>query len=101
MGRALAKPINSATRRWVSRSGRKADPIALPILPIANQAHFEAASLFLALRAPKGRAAVLDEALDDAVAAFAAARLAFSVIDLKRMLEIAEFAGRLAMIAQR
>src|SRR5665213_68427 len=48
--------------------------------------------LFLALRAPEGRAPVLGESLDDAAAAGGLAFLAFAVVDLERMLEIAEFA---------
>ncbi len=49
-------------------------------------------SSFLALRAPEGRAAVLGEAADHCRAAVRAARLAFAVIDLEGMLEIAELA---------
>ena len=55
----------------------------------------------LALRAPEGRAPVLGEAPDDAAAARGLAFLAFAVVDLERMLEIAELARGLAMIAQR
>ena len=55
----------------------------------------------LAFRAPEGRTPVLGEPLDDAAASGGLAFLAFAVIDLKRMLEIAEFARGLAMIAQR
>src|SRR5215813_3903156 len=55
----------------------------------------------LALRTPEGRSPVLGEAADHAAAARHATHLAFSVIDLERMLEIAELAGGLAMIAQR
>ena len=43
----------------------------------------------------------LTEAPDDAAATGGLALLAFPVIDLKGMLEIAELAGGLAMIAQR
>src|SRR5689334_8728225 len=53
---------------------------------------------FLALRAPEGRAAVLGEALDHAATA---AFLAFAVVDQERVLEIAELAVGLAMVAQR
>ena len=56
---------------------------------------------FLALRAPEGRASVLDETLYDAAATRGLAFLALAVIDLERMLEIAEFARGLAMIPQR
>src|SRR5450631_2771670 len=55
----------------------------------------------LALRTPEGRASVLGEPLDDAAAAVCLAFLAFAVINLDRVLEIAEFAGGLAMVAQR
>ena len=55
----------------------------------------------LALRAPERRTAVLGETPDDAAAACGPACLAFAVIDLERMLEIAEFAGGQAMIADR
>ena len=48
--------------------------------------------LFLALGAPEGRAPVLGETLHDTAATLALAGLAFAVIDLERMLEIAEFA---------
>src|SRR4051794_21575239 len=55
----------------------------------------------LAFRAPERRAAVLGEPPHDAAAAGAFACLALAVVDLERVLEIAEFAGGLAMIAQR
>src|SRR6266436_3180978 len=55
--------------------------------------------LLLALRAPERRPSVLGEAPDDA-AAERSARLAFAVVDLKRMLEIAELTRGLAMIPQ-
>src|SRR5258708_5272104 len=55
----------------------------------------------LAFRAPERRAAVLRETSHDAATARGLAFLAFAVVDLKGMLEIAEFAGGLAMIAQR
>src|SRR5664279_1031182 len=57
--------------------------------------------LLLAFRAPERRAPVLGEALDDAAAAGGLALLALAIVDLKGMLEIAELAGGLAMIAQR
>src|ERR1700738_2056623 len=57
--------------------------------------------LFLAFRAPKGRAAVLRKAPHDAVTAGSLAFLALAVVDLERMLEIAELAVGLAMLAQR
>src|ERR1700733_9921936 len=69
-----------------------------PFLIVAG--HFLLRSL-LAFRAPERRASVLGEAPHDAAAACGLAFLAFAVIDLKRVLEIAEFAGGLAMIAQR
>src|SRR5216684_2457386 len=47
----------------------------------------------LALRTPERRAAVLGKPLDDAAAAVSLAFLALAVINLKRMLEIAELAG--------
>src|SRR5436190_16625605 len=60
-----------------------------------------ACQLFLALRAPEGRAAVLVEAANGAAAAPGLALLALAVIDLERMLEITEFTRGLAMVAQR
>src|ERR1700680_485258 len=57
--------------------------------------------LLLALRTPEGRAAVLGKALDDSVAARGLAFFAFAVVDLERVLEIAELARGLAMVAQR
>ena len=56
---------------------------------------------FLAPRTPEGRAAVLGESFDDAAAALSLAFLAFAVIDLEAVLEVAEFARGLAMIADR
>src|ERR1700736_729089 len=55
----------------------------------------------LALRAPERRAAVLGKAPHDAATPGGLTFLAFAIINLKRMLEIAEFAGGLAMVAQR
>jgi hypothetical protein len=55
----------------------------------------------LTLRTPERRASVLHEALHDPRAAIGFAFLALAVVDLERMLEIAEFAGCLADIAQR
>src|SRR5476649_1139851 len=55
----------------------------------------------LALRAPERRAPILRKPPHDAAAAGALALFAFAVVDLKRVLEIAEFAGGLAMVAQR
>src|SRR2546429_4403172 len=57
--------------------------------------------LLLALRTPEGRAPILVEAADGAAAARGLALLALAVVDLERMLEIAEFARGLAMVAQR
>src|SRR3979490_1002151 len=57
--------------------------------------------LFLAFRAPERRAPVLGEALDDAATSRGLAFLALAVVDLKRMLEITQFARGLAMVAQR
>src|SRR4029453_9990394 len=59
------------------------------------------ASSFLALRTPEGRTAILVEAADGAAAARRLALFAFAVVDLERMLEIAELARGLAMVAQR
>ena len=82
--------------------GRPKKPSTLLDLPaLAVECSRAAFSLLLALRTPEGRAAVLGESLDDAVAASGLAFLAFAVIDLKRVLEIAELARCLAMIAQR
>src|ERR1043165_3438277 len=58
----------------------------------------ESTRSLLALRAPEGRAAVLGEALDHAPAT---AFLAFAVVDQEVVLEIAELAIGLAVIAQR
>src|SRR5947207_6417529 len=55
---------------------------------------------FLAPRTPEGRAAVLGEPFDDAAAALGLAFLAFAVVDLERVLEIAELTRGLSMIAQ-
>src|SRR6266702_3167371 len=55
----------------------------------------------LAFRAPERRAAVLGETSHDAATARGLTFLVFAVVDLKGMLEIAEFAGGLAMVAQR
>src|SRR5262249_36550932 len=52
----------------------------------------------LALRTPERRAAVLGEAFHHAATA---ALLALAVVDQKRVLEIAEFARSLTVIAQR
>src|SRR4051812_36954038 len=52
-------------------------------------------------RTPEGRAAILGEALDDAAASPRRARLAFTIINPEAMLEVAELAGGLAVIAQR
>src|SRR5271163_536095 len=52
---------------------------------------------FLAFRAPECRAPVLDKTPDDAATARGLALLAFAIVDLKRMLEITEFACGLAM----
>src|SRR5689334_25396286 len=57
--------------------------------------------LLLALRAPEGRAAVLVEAADGAAAALGLALLALAIVDLEGVLEVAQFAGGLAMVAQR
>src|SRR5450631_2512024 len=57
--------------------------------------------LLLTLRAPEGGAAVLGKTLDDAPAARGLTFLAFTVVDLERMLEVAEFARSLAVVAQR
>src|SRR5207253_7586206 len=57
--------------------------------------------LFLTFRAPEGRAAILNEASYDAAAAFSLAFLALAIIDLERVLEIAEFARGQAMIVDR
>src|SRR4051794_40607475 len=57
--------------------------------------------LFLALGAPEGGTAVLNEAPHDAAATRGLAFLAFAVVDLKPVLEIAELARGLAMIADR
>src|ERR1700730_9197182 len=78
--------------------------IAFSSLLHARRAHNLAGprrDLFLAFRAPKGRAAVLRKAPHDAVTAGSLAFLALAVVDLERMLEIAELAVGLAMIAQR
>src|SRR4051812_13153889 len=55
----------------------------------------------LALRAPERRAPVLRKPPHDAAAAGAFAFLALAIVDLERVLEIAELAGGLAVIAQR
>src|SRR5690348_14819002 len=52
----------------------------------------------LALRTPEGRAAVLGEAFDHAAAA---AFLTLAIVDQEVVLEIAELARGLAMVAQR
>src|SRR5438552_1970364 len=57
--------------------------------------------LLLALWAPEGRAAILVEAADGTAAARGLAFLALAVVDLEGMLEIAELARGLAMVAQR
>src|SRR6266700_5781479 len=56
--------------------------------------------LFLTFRTPEGRPAVLRETLHDAAAARCLAGLALAVVDLERMLEIAELARRLTVVAQ-
>src|SRR6185437_738768 len=55
----------------------------------------------LAFRAPEGRASVLRETPDNAAAARGLAFLAFAVVDLERMLKIAELTRGLAMVTQR
>src|SRR3954447_23300618 len=55
----------------------------------------------LALRAPEGRSSVLREPPHHAAAAGGDAGLAFAAVDLERVLEIAEFAGGLAVVAER
>src|SRR3954447_2130728 len=86
--------------RWIagaseSASGRKIKREVWIVGVVMRRARVR---LFLALRAPEGRAAVLDEAPHDAGAARGLALFAFAVVDLKRMLEIAEFARGLAVI---
>jgi hypothetical protein len=49
----------------------------------AHAAVRQVAGLFLALRAPEGRAPVLGEAANDAAAALGLAFFAFAVVDLK------------------
>ena len=56
--------------------------------------------LFLALRTPEGRAAILVEAANGAAAARRLAFFALAIVDLEGVLEIAEFARGLAMVAQ-
>src|SRR3569623_2105529 len=55
----------------------------------------------LTSRAPEGGAPVLSEPLHGATTAARPARLALAIVDLKRVLEIAELARGLAMVAQR
>src|SRR5258708_10753863 len=55
----------------------------------------------LTLRAPERRTSVLGKALHQTTAFRGVAFLALAVVDLKRVLEIAEFTRSLAMIAQR
>src|SRR5215472_18154134 len=74
-----------------------ATPAETP-LPVQNLYCDEAPRSLLAFRAPEGRPPVLGEALDHAAAA---ACLAFAVIHQKVVLEIAELAIGLAMVAQR
>src|SRR3984893_13562989 len=68
---------------------------------LRHEGYSGATRLLLALRTPEGRAAVLGKALDDSVAARGLAFFAFAVVDLERVLEIAELARGLAMVAQR
>jgi hypothetical protein len=56
--------------------------------------------LFLTFRTPEGRAAILGEAPDDAGAVRGPASLAFAVVDLEGMLEVAEFTRGLTVIPQ-
>ena len=58
-------------------------------------------NLTLAFGAPEGRAAVLSKAFHGATATSRAAWLALAIVDLKRVLEITEFARSLAVITQR
>src|SRR6476646_11736616 len=68
---------------------------------VAGMAALNALELFLAFRTPESRAAVLCKPLDDAAAFRGLAFLAFTIVNLKRVLEITKFAGGLAMVAQR
>src|SRR5229473_8146961 len=79
-------------------STRHAIPSGAPAYPIFVCSRRE---LFLAFRAPECRAPVLGETPHDSATACGLAFLAFAVVDLKRVLEITEFACGLAMIPQR
>src|ERR1700722_18474687 len=79
----------------------KAVPARSRHLPIMVLDSFFCCWSFLAFRAPECRASVLGEPPHDSATSRGLAFFAFAVVDLKRVLEIAEFAGGLAMIAQR
>src|ERR1700683_4240957 len=80
----------------------KAVPARFRQLPVmVLDSRFYCWRSFLAFRAPECRAPVLGEPPHDSTTPGGLAFFAFAVVDLKRVLEIAEFAGGLAMIAQR
>src|ERR1700730_7533105 len=69
--------------------------------PQMHRVPAQAVISFLTLRTPERRAPVLGESPHDSFTSGGLALFAFAVIDPERMLEIAEFAGGLAVIAQR
>ena len=58
-------------------------------------------SSLLAFRTPEGGASILGKSPHKSLATCGLAFFAFAIVDLKRVLEITELAGGLAMIAQR
>src|ERR1700683_4862648 len=79
----------------------KAVPARFRQLPVmVLDSRFYCWMSFLAFRAPECRAPVLGEPPHDSTTPGGLAFFALAVVDLERMLEIAEFAGGLAMIAR-
>src|SRR6266566_4422551 len=93
---------SAAAACWIaSRSLSSGAPFARPVGSRWPPATGEDEISLLAFRAPEGRAPVLGESPDDAATPRGLAFFAFAVVDLKRMLEVTEFARGLAMVAQR
>src|ERR1700759_967364 len=98
--RRLPKPTRSGANPQ-ARSRRQPGAMASPRGMPAFKGPRISGTSFLTFRAPEGRTPILVEAAHDAAAAFGVARFAFAVVDLKRMLKIAELSRGLAVVAQR
>src|ERR1043165_7389109 len=90
-------------RATSARSGRRRNrlPLLLSPLPLAGEGKEGEIELFLTHRAEEGRARALHDAFDRALEFRRRAFLAGAIVDPERVLEIAEVAVGLAVIAQR